>query len=248
MEDDQICKNTNNGIQINNLILILNDPDEYNFVKEPFPICEYNEFSDYLKNSNLDKDIFRIEYLDKESFEKLNVKIENSFLIDKEKLSNILKLCGYRINKSLVIVDEIIKSLNSILEKQYSSNKSELEKHQDNKNCIICKSKFFFTIAKIVIFKSIDSKVHLKRYFNISYSIIENKIPIVILVGGTSGTGKSTVSSILGDIFGIKNVISTDHIRHIIRNFISKEENPVIYASTYDAWKSVRKFLIVDDI
>lgn len=68
-------------------------------------------------------------------------------------------------------------------------------------------------------------------------------LPIIIILGGTSGTGKSTLSSIIAEQLNIKNVISTDHIRHIMRNFISQQEQPVLFASTYDAWKSVNKLI-----
>jgi 2-phosphoglycerate kinase len=58
---------------------------------------------------------------------------------------------------------------------------------------------------------------------------------MIVLLGGTSGTGKSTVSSLLASRFGISTVLSTDSIRHILRNFMSTEESPVLFASTYEA-------------
>jgi len=60
--------------------------------------------------------------------------------------------------------------------------------------------------------------------------IIEKKLPFIILLGGTSGkiilfifkgSGKSTLSSIMTSKFGISTALSTDSIRHIMRNFIS---------------------------
>jgi 2-phosphoglycerate kinase len=65
-------------------------------------------------------------------------------------------------------------------------------------------------------------------------------IPLVILLGGTSGTGKSTVSSLLASRLGISTVLSTDTIRHILRNFLSKSTHGVLFASTYEAWKQVK--------
>lgn len=59
----------------------------------------------------------------------------------------------------------------------------------------------------------------------------------MILLGGTSGTGKSTCSSLLASRFGISTVLSSDTIRHILRNFLSKEQYSVLFASTYEAWK-----------
>jgi len=63
---------------------------------------------------------------------------------------------------------------------------------------------------------------------------IESKRNILVLLAGTSGTGKSTLSSLLGSRLGISTVISTDTIRHVMRNFVAKEDDPIIFASTYE--------------
>lgn len=63
---------------------------------------------------------------------------------------------------------------------------------------------------------------------------LEQKKNIIILLSGTSGTGKSTLASLLGSRLGISTVLSTDTIRHIMRNFVSKEDNPILFASTYE--------------
>jgi 2-phosphoglycerate kinase len=69
---------------------------------------------------------------------------------------------------------------------------------------------------------------------------VESKKNIIILLAGTSGTGKSTLSSLLGSRLGISTVLSTDTIRHIMRNFVSREENPIMFASTYETGNFVR--------
>jgi 2-phosphoglycerate kinase len=56
----------------------------------------------------------------------------------------------------------------------------------------------------------------------------------MILLAGTSGTGKSTLASLLGSRLGISTVLSTDTIRHIMRNFVSKENNKILFSSTYE--------------
>jgi len=58
--------------------------------------------------------------------------------------------------------------------------------------------------------------------FSNSAKIISKKLIIVILLGGSSGTGKSTVASLLAARLGISTVLSTDSIRHIMRNFMPK--------------------------
>lgn len=69
---------------------------------------------------------------------------------------------------------------------------------------------------------------------SINLICIESKRNIIIMLAGTSGTGKSTLASLLGSRLGISTVLSTDTIRHIMRNFKSKEENPILFASTYE--------------
>ena len=39
---------------------------------------------------------------------------------------------------------------------------------------------------------------------------------------------------------GITNVVSTDSIRHMMRSFHSKEEHPLVWASTYQAGEAAR--------
>ncbi|CDW78661.1 UNKNOWN [Stylonychia lemnae] len=64
--------------------------------------------------------------------------------------------------------------------------------------------------------------------------VLKSKRNILVLLAGTSGTGKSTLASLLGSRLGISTVLSTDTIRHVMRNFVSKEENPILFASTYE--------------
>jgi len=45
--------------------------------------------------------------------------------------------------------------------------------------------------------------------------------PMVILLSGTSGTGKSSLALLLAKKMGIQTVFSTDTIRHVMRNSIS---------------------------
>ena len=64
---------------------------------------------------------------------------------------------------------------------------------------------------------------------------------LIILLGGASGTGKSTLASLIGARLGISTVLSSDSIRHIMRNFLLKEENGILFASTYETAKFVKK-------
>jgi len=76
--------------------------------------------------------------------------------------------------------------------------------------------------------------------FELALDIIEQTKSVIILLGGTSGSGKSTVGSLLASRFGIPTVLSTDSIRHVMRNFMTNEECPVLFCSTYEAGKKIQ--------
>jgi 2-phosphoglycerate kinase len=59
--------------------------------------------------------------------------------------------------------------------------------------------------------------------------------PIVLLIGGGTGTGKSTVATEIAYRLGITRVTSTDFIRQTMRAFFSKEFMPSIHYSSFEA-------------
>ncbi|KAI7997912.1 hypothetical protein LOK49_LG10G01667 [Camellia lanceoleosa] len=71
--------------------------------------------------------------------------------------------------------------------------------------------------------------------FILACRIRERKESVTVLLCGASGCGKSTLSSLLGSRLGITTVISTDSIRHMMRSFVDEEQNPLLWASTYQA-------------
>ncbi|EAR99658.2 AAA domain protein (macronuclear) [Tetrahymena thermophila SB210] len=85
-----------------------------------------------------------------------------------------------------------------------------------------------------------NAPVKLIQYFDMCMQILQKKYPLIILLGGTSGTGKSTLSSILASRFQIPTVLSTDSIRHIMRNFMEESEEPLLFSSTYEAGKILK--------
>jgi 2-phosphoglycerate kinase len=63
----------------------------------------------------------------------------------------------------------------------------------------------------------------------------ELDVPIVILVGGGTGTGKSTVATEVAYRLGITRVTSTDFIRQTMRAFFAKDFMPSIHYSSFEA-------------
>jgi 2-phosphoglycerate kinase len=89
------------------------------------------------------------------------------------------------------------------------------------------------------------SPLHI-RDFEIGCEIVSHQRSVTVLLGGTSGTGKSTLSSLVASRLGISTVLSTDSIRHIMRNFIHPKSNPVLFASTYEAGKFINDPSLTD--
>jgi 2-phosphoglycerate kinase len=59
--------------------------------------------------------------------------------------------------------------------------------------------------------------------------------PIILLIGGATGTGKSTVATEVAYRLGINRVTSTDIVRQTLRAFFAEEYMPSIHRSSFDA-------------
>ena len=71
----------------------------------------------------------------------------------------------------------------------------------------------------------------LRRY----HDLRELDLPIIVFIGGATGTGKSTVATELAYRFGITRVTSTDFIRQTMRAFLSTDFMPSIHHSSFEA-------------
>ena len=63
--------------------------------------------------------------------------------------------------------------------------------------------------------------------------------PLIILVGGASGTGKSTVCSELAYRLDVVRTQSTDMMREIIRSYIAPHVMPALGFSSFEAWRGL---------
>jgi len=67
--------------------------------------------------------------------------------------------------------------------------------------------------------------------------------PLIILIGGATGVGTSTIAVEFANLLGVTRIIGTDSIREIMRSTISKNIIPSIYKSTYNAWEVYKELL-----
>lgn len=82
------------------------------------------------------------------------------------------------------------------------------------------------------------------RYYLTRSAIKNSSKPLLILIGGGSGVGKSTVSAEVAHKLGITRVVNTDTIREIMRSIISEDLIPTLHQSSFEAWKSLKTPLV----
>ena len=63
--------------------------------------------------------------------------------------------------------------------------------------------------------------------------------PLLLLIGGTIGTGKSTVATDISHRLDIVRTQSTDMLREVMRMLIPESLLPVLHTSSFKAWKKL---------
>ncbi|TMK85612.1 MAG: 2-phosphoglycerate kinase [Actinobacteria bacterium] len=66
-------------------------------------------------------------------------------------------------------------------------------------------------------------------------------IPLVVMIGGATGVGKSTIATQLAVRLGIVRVVATDAIREVMRALFTSELMPTLYTSSFDADSALRE-------
>jgi 2-phosphoglycerate kinase len=72
-------------------------------------------------------------------------------------------------------------------------------------------------------------------------TVSELEVPLIILVGGGTGVGKSTIATQLAARLGIVRIISTDAIREVMKGVFSKDIMPTLHTSSFNADDVVRE-------
>ena len=65
--------------------------------------------------------------------------------------------------------------------------------------------------------------------------------PLVIMIGGATGVGKSTIATQLAVRLGIVRVVATDAIREVMRALFTSELMPTLYTSSFEADSALRE-------
>ncbi|MDO5851696.1 MAG: 2-phosphoglycerate kinase [Methanobacteriaceae archaeon] len=90
-------------------------------------------------------------------------------------------------------------------------------------------------LIEIVVRVLNEEDPEVAKKYGLWKSIRKSEDPLIILIGGASGIGTSSISFEIANRLGIKNMISTDMIREVMRKIVSKQLCPTLFESSYTA-------------
>lgn len=62
----------------------------------------------------------------------------------------------------------------------------------------------------------------------------DRPVPLIVLIGGTTGVGKSTVATTVAGRLGIVRIVSTDAIREVMRGIFTQAMMPSLHTSSFE--------------
>jgi 2-phosphoglycerate kinase len=81
----------------------------------------------------------------------------------------------------------------------------------------------------------------LLKHYRTWRKIMKKEKPMVLMIGGGTGIGTSTLAMRLAWILEIDTIVSTDSVREVIRQFLNEKVMPILHTSTYEAEKFVEE-------
>ena len=148
---------------------------------------------------------------------------------NRELLKTTCQIMGCKPIHGHLIAEDMFEELNTFVSAHSG------ERHGPKLEIISMKKSTFLSILTLILRKYEYSKPQCIGDFQNATNLVDHRCNLLILLGGSSGTGKSTLASLVASRLGISTVLSTDTIRHIMRNFVNREENPILFCSTYEA-------------
>lgn len=78
---------------------------------------------------------------------------------------------------------------------------------------------------------------HVSARYSLLRSIRHLPRPLLVVIGGVTGTGKSHLASEVAYRLGIPRIINTDSVREVMRAMVSPQLMPTLHTSTFQAWR-----------
>ena len=69
----------------------------------------------------------------------------------------------------------------------------------------------------------------------------DRTVPLIVLLGGATGVGKSTIATTVAARLGIVRLVSSDAIREVMRGIFTAEMMPSLHASSFDVASHLRE-------
>ncbi|CAI5724483.1 unnamed protein product [Peronospora destructor] len=139
----------------------------------------------------------------------------------------------YRLQETLMLMGCRPKDAVIVTQKVFAKKKKKREEAK------VLPVAFSWHLLHACIYSSLARLDYVKPHhlldFEVAEEITQRNQSFAVLLGGTSGTGKSTLASLLAARLRLTTVLPTDSVRHVLRSFTSKEEKPCAFVSTYQA-------------
>ena len=97
------------------------------------------------------------------------------------------------------------------------------------------------TVAELDRIQELAGDDAAMRRLRLYLALRELDLPVIVLLGGGTGTGKSTIATEIAYRLGITRVTSTDFIRQTMRAFFSRDFMPSIHYSSFEAAAALRR-------
>jgi 2-phosphoglycerate kinase len=100
-------------------------------------------------------------------------------------------------------------------------------------------TKYIAKITYRLLRKSEDLGSKVAYRWMVWRDFINSGRPLLFLIGGTAGCGKSTIATGLASRLEIARMQSTDMLREVMRTMIPQQVEPILHKSSYSAWQEL---------
>ena len=114
-----------------------------------------------------------------------------------------------------------------------------LTEHMNNKSIAVIKSRNMAMLIYRYLRQSSQLGPTVAHRWLVWHDFINSGRELIFLIGGTAGCGKSSTANTLANRLEIVHTQSTDMLREIMRTMIPKRMMPVLYQSSFNAWKAL---------
>lgn len=86
------------------------------------------------------------------------------------------------------------------------------------------------------------------RRYLVWIDFVHSGRPLLLLIGGATGCGKSTVATELAHRLEIVRTQSTDMLREVMRMMVPPRLLPVLHTSSFNAWRTMPEYIDGDEV